>query len=109
MMILTTLLTLLIFGIFFYLMMQKGGCCGSHGHHGGHEGHADSGDHTNTGHTPHHMETVSSSEGTETDPVCGMKVNDDKIESTHQSKTFHFCSEQCKKLFNLNPNKYTGA
>jgi Cu+-exporting ATPase len=105
-MTLSILLMIMVFGVFFYLMMKKGGgCCGGHDH-GGQDS---SGSNKDTDQAHHHMETDSVSDGTETDPVCGMKVKDNRIESSHLGRTFHFCSEQCKKVFNLNPNKYAGA
>ncbi|MEW5976292.1 MAG: YHS domain-containing protein [Acidobacteriota bacterium] len=45
---------------------------------------------------------------TYTDPVCGMKVDDQKsaVQSTHQGKTYYFCSESCKTKFEQDPKKY---
>ena len=45
------------------------------------------------------------------DPVCGMEVkkNSTSLVSDHFGRTFHFCSEQCRKLFDINPNKYVGS
>ena len=33
-----------------------------------------------------------------TDPVCGMKVDDQKAaaKATHEGKTYYFCSQSCK-------------
>ena len=105
-MTLTTLLMILVFGVFFYLMMKKGGgCCGSHDH-GDHDS---SGSNKDTDHTHHHMEIENTENETAKDPVCGMEVKGDSIVSNHLGKTFHFCSEQCRKVFDLNPNKYAGA
>jgi Cu+-exporting ATPase len=43
-----------------------------------------------------------------TDPVCGMKV--DEKQSTHQTQyggqTYSFCSQQCKNEFEQNPEQY---
>ena len=45
-----------------------------------------------------------------TDPVCGMKVNEQSAtQTTHAGKTYYFCSEDCKKTFCANPNRFTGA
>jgi YHS domain-containing protein len=43
------------------------------------------------------------------DPVCGMNVDPhapDAIKSQHGGKTYYFCSRQCKKNFDANPEKY---
>lgn len=106
------ILFLVLIGVVVYMMMKGGGCCGGHDLHRGHKENGDhekSGNQNNASHAHHHMETDSYKDMQETDPVCGMEVNDDKIESSYLGKTFHFCSEQCKKVFNLNPNKYAGA
>jgi YHS domain-containing protein len=44
------------------------------------------------------------------DPVCGMDVEAarGKYKTEHTGKTFWFCSENCRKEFESNPNKYTG-
>ncbi|MBA2702235.1 MAG: YHS domain-containing protein [Blastocatellia bacterium] len=46
---------------------------------------------------------------THTDPVCGMKVDDQKAasQSTYQGNTYYFCSEGCKTKFDKNPQQYT--
>ena len=48
------------------------------------------------------------SAGEETDPVCGMKV---KPSSGHSSRaagrTYRFCSAQCKRDFDANPEKFS--
>ena len=45
---------------------------------------------------------------THTDPICGMKVDDQKgkPQSTYQEKTYHFCSEGCKAKFDANPQQH---
>lgn len=112
-MTLTTLLMILVFGVFFYLMMKKGGgCCGGHDHGNKKEdgGHGDSsGSNNDTDHAHHHMEIEKTENETDKDPVCGMEVKGDSIVSNHLGRTFHFCSEQCRKIFDLNPNKHAGA
>lgn len=111
-MTLTTLLMIVVFGVFFYLMMKSGGgCCGGHDHggkkeHGDHDSSGGNADHE---HTYHHMAIETTENGTDKDPVCGMEVKGDSIVSNHLGRTFHFCSEQCRKVFDLNPNKYAGA
>ena len=111
-MTLGNIIFLVVIGVVIYMMMKGGGgCCGGHDHGGKseHGGQGDSGNKNDNGHAHHHIEVDSSKDGTETDPVCGMIVKDNKIETSHLGRTFHFCSDQCKKLFDLNPNKYAGA
>ena len=45
---------------------------------------------------------------THIDPVCGMQVNQQNAagRSAHQGKTFYFCSENCKKQFDQDPEPY---
>jgi membrane fusion protein, copper/silver efflux system len=46
------------------------------------------------------------------DIVCGMKVDTQSpqlITAQYESKTYYFCSEQCKKDFEANPDKYIQA
>lgn len=41
------------------------------------------------------------------DPVCGVTCIGDKCErETMQDKQFMFCSKECKKKFDENPEKY---
>ncbi len=42
------------------------------------------------------------------DPFCGMKVDEKKtkLTSTHDNKTFYFCSAGCKAAFDRDPHKY---
>jgi YHS domain-containing protein len=42
------------------------------------------------------------------DPVCGMRVDESKSEytSTYEGNQYYFCSADCKKAFDLNPEKY---
>jgi membrane fusion protein, copper/silver efflux system len=45
------------------------------------------------------------------DPTCGMEVDQGKAEaagkvSQHGGKTYYFCSEQCKRKFDANPDSY---
>ena len=42
------------------------------------------------------------------DPVCSMEVDPKKaLLSTHQGKTYYFCSPACKQTFDKAPEKYT--
>jgi len=98
---------LAIGGLFYYMMRHGGGCCGGH-EHGGHGQHGEE-----AGHGMHGSHDQTSMLESETanpkDPVCGMEVDAEEttLVSTHLGRTFRFCSERCRKLFNLNPNKYT--
>jgi P-type Cu+ transporter len=41
------------------------------------------------------------------DPVCGMSVSvDSPIRHKHQAKTYHFCSEHCRKRFAAEPDSF---
>lgn len=42
------------------------------------------------------------------DPICGMNVNLATAEhrSVYKGKQYAFCSESCKKTFDINPSKY---
>ena len=42
------------------------------------------------------------------DPVCGMNVDENKsqYQSQYGGKKFSFCSEQCKKEFDKQPEQY---
>lgn len=46
---------------------------------------------------------------TQTDPVCGMKVDDQNAaaQSTYEGKTSYFCSTECKDKFDANPQQYS--
>ncbi|HZR45623.1 MAG TPA: YHS domain-containing protein [Candidatus Manganitrophaceae bacterium] len=41
-----------------------------------------------------------------TDPVCGMKVQEENICTTYEGKHFCFCSESCLQTFNQSPEQY---
>ena len=44
------------------------------------------------------------------DPVCGMEVNPKKAPtSTYEGKQFAFCSQECKELFDQDPQEYAAA
>lgn len=42
------------------------------------------------------------------DPVCKMEVNPASAEaqSEHGGQTFYFCSQECKRKFDANPQQY---
>ncbi len=42
------------------------------------------------------------------DPVCDMDVNEENstIQADYKGKTFHFCSEECKEIFQTDPEPY---
>ena len=42
------------------------------------------------------------------DPVCGMEVDPATAagQSTHDGKTYYFCSEVCKQKFDARPELY---
>lgn len=106
---------LAIGGLFYFMVKNGGGCCGGHNRNNGHSG--NHGDHkANKGENPpasgldeHSLEDRKiRAQLVEKDPVCGMAVNDTDVvpASEHLGMTFRFCSERCKKLFELHPNKY---
>lgn len=45
------------------------------------------------------------------DPVCGMMVNPDDAEakSTWAGKTWYFCSTECKRKFDADPEQYVAG
>lgn len=45
----------------------------------------------------------------ERDPVCGMTLRPGQEEASHtyQGNRYHFCSEECCKMFQQNPKEYT--
>lgn len=89
-----SLVSLLVWGGLFLLMMRFG--CGAHimgghGHHGGQEG-------KNTG-------------GSTKDPVCGMEVDPQRATaaSVYGGETYYFCSASCRDKFEREPQKYLAA
>jgi YHS domain-containing protein len=42
------------------------------------------------------------------DPVCGMKVDENKLqfESQYGGEKYNFCSLECKNKFDQNPEEY---
>jgi P-type Cu+ transporter len=45
-----------------------------------------------------------------TDPVCGMEIEaDDAVaQSSYEGETYYFCSTECKKKFDQDPELYVG-
>jgi YHS domain-containing protein len=88
-----SLLSFLLWGGLFFLMMRYG--CGAHimGGHGS------------------HGKSEGATEGQAKDPVCGMGVDRDKstAASVYRGKTFHFCSTSCRDKFEKEPAKYAAA
>ena len=97
-MTLVNIFWIIVFGLIVYMMMKKGGgCCGGHGER----------EDKSLPPTDNHARKVSHDDAK--DLVCGMDVTGDSAVSEFHGRTFHFCSEKCRKLFDLNPNKYAGA
>lgn len=106
-MTLVSIFWIIVFGLIVYMMMKKGGgCCGGHGGHNDHAGHGGR-EHKSLPPTDHHAQKMTHDNAR--DPVCGMDVTGDSAVSEFHGRTFHFCSEKCRKLFDLNPNKYADA
>ena len=47
---------------------------------------------------------------TQSDPICGMQVNERKAaaQSEYKGRTYYFCSQDCKRKFEENPEQYAG-
>jgi YHS domain-containing protein len=43
-----------------------------------------------------------------TDPVCGMRIDDDDAAATaeYEEKTYYFCSRACRDAFVADPARY---
>jgi YHS domain-containing protein len=43
-----------------------------------------------------------------TDPVCGMRVDENTAQSKtqYQGQTYSFCSDECRRQFEKNPEQY---
>lgn len=90
------LVSLLIWGGLFFVMMRfgcGGHLMGGHGHHGEHDGSGDT-----TG------KKIK-------DPMCGMAVDLQKstVAATYRGKTYHFCSYTCRDKFERESEKYANA
>jgi len=42
------------------------------------------------------------------DPVCGMNVDEKTatLKSEHMGKTYYFCNQSCKEVFEKNPQRF---
>jgi len=102
---------LAIGGLFFWMMRGGGGCCGGHDH-GSHDDHGVDNNHS------HHHDDEASNDATkqqltantdnekQKDPVCGMEAGEGGPESHYNGHLYHFCSDHCRKVFDLNPAKF---
>lgn len=45
------------------------------------------------------------------DPVCGEKIYAPAVQhhSEHFGRTYHFCSNKCMRIFDLNPGRFTSS
>lgn len=45
------------------------------------------------------------------DPVCGMMVESGSAtgQATHEGQTYYFCSEQCRRQFEQQPEKFVAS
>jgi Cu+-exporting ATPase len=46
-----------------------------------------------------------------TDPVCGMQIDSSQAaaQSQYQGQTYYFCSVECKRKFDENPQQFAKA
>jgi|AZID01.1.fsa_nt_gi YHS domain-containing protein len=85
------LLSLLLFGGVFLLMMRFG--CGAHVMHGGHDK------------QPHQRN--GEGETDHIDPVCGMTVDPNEgYGKVYQGNLYRFCSRDCLDRFDADPEAY---
>jgi YHS domain-containing protein len=42
------------------------------------------------------------------DPICGMHVDEETTQwkSEHKGKTYYFCAERCKQVFEKQPDRF---
>ena len=89
-----SLISILIWGAAFFLMMRLG--CGAHmmGRHGSHGGHRGE-DRVEPG----------------KDPVCGMRIDATRAAaaSVYGGTTYYFCSTACREKFEAAPQSYIDA
>ena len=47
----------------------------------------------------------------ERDPVCGMELRPGQEEASvvYKGQAYHFCSVECRRMFEQNPEQYLGA
>ncbi len=89
------LLTFILFGALFYIMMRFG--CGSHMSHGGHDKQVEHGNARQQG----------GSSGKTSDPVCGMEVEDSHgYGKMYENVLYRFCSRECLDKFDAEPKRY---
>ena len=92
-----TLISLLLFVGFFYLMMKYG--CGAHAHGGHHQ-------HKGGEQTP--AENAADLKTVIRDPVCGMDIETSRAFQSVDfgAKTYFFCSKDCVRKFNDRPEYF---
>jgi YHS domain-containing protein len=93
-----TVVSLGLFAAALFLMVRFG--CGRHmmGHA---HSHAHAGAHGGGGPSPLAINE-------DVDPVCGMTVDRSSASTaTFQGKTYHFCSDSCRRKFEASPAAYT--
>jgi len=103
-----TVISILLFVGFFYLMMKFG--CGAHVHGGGcgHGGHH----RQKTGErTPENITSENTASDVKTvtrDPVCGMDIEVGRAFRSleYGSKTYYFCSKDCLSKFEERPEYF---
>lgn len=87
----------LAIGVFIYFLLEKGDA-----DHDSQE--------SDAGHFDEHRqgETNQTRADVLQDPVCGKGVHwkSAALTSEYLGRTFHFCSEQCRKIFDLHPTRY---
>lgn len=92
------LVSFLLFGAFFFLMMRFG--CGAHAGHGGHG----AGDEDHMG---AHGAGAQGDLSAGVDPVCGMRVDADMgYAKVHRGTTYRLCSRDCLDKFEADPDRY---
>jgi len=111
-----TAVSLLLTGLFLFLMMRFG--CGAHMFGaGGHKGHSQNhgggccgpdggGDRREPGKQEQPRWTAPEKD---TDPICGATVSPDKAKSTvYDGWVYYFCSHECREVFEVSPESHLG-
>lgn len=113
-----SVLSVLVWGGLFFLMMRFG--CGSHmsGHGAKHKtesGVGGQGGHCGTGRTKPAPDSAPSQQlrweapEADKDPVCGEIVSPVKARSSvHDGQVYYFCSRECREAFETLPEHYVG-
>ncbi|MDA1089576.1 MAG: YHS domain-containing protein [Proteobacteria bacterium] len=113
-----SVLSVLVWGGLFFLMMRFG--CGSHmsGHGAKHKtesGAGGQGDCCGTGEakraldTPPHQQLRWEAPEKDSDPVCGEVVSPAKAKSSvYAGQVYYFCSRECREAFEALPENYVG-